>query len=357
MQLERKESIMMCPVFLRRNRSYPFLWHLQQVILAVLVLMTIVAVCSVRVAMSHPIIDVKSSVAVRVNGEIISEREVLAAIVSLNGGNTADDKEGGKNQKQPLSDETDADLRNQAIQMIVDRRLIEQFVKKQSSDVDKKEVEEVIDRVKKSVQSTGESFADYLKEQGQTESDLRLRVTGMLRWKKYVAQEATDESLKEYFQKNVKHFDGTQGRVSQVLVKILGEENKEAFTEQVKNLEKLRQSILKKEVTFSEAARIHSQSPSSKRGGDLGFIPRRNRMFEAFSRAAFDLSPGEISEPLLTPQGLHLITITAIRSGEKSFEDVRRTVFNEFARELELKVTRQERENAEVEIISPPSQP
>ena len=76
---------MMCPVFLRRNRSYPFLWYLQQVVLVVFVLMTIVAVCSVRVAMSHPIIDVKSSVAVRVNGEIISEREVLAAIVSLNG--------------------------------------------------------------------------------------------------------------------------------------------------------------------------------------------------------------------------------------------------------------------------------
>ena len=347
---------MVCSIFSKKNRSYSFLWCTQRVILAVFLLMTVVAVCSVRVALSDTVTDVKNSVAVRVNGEAISEREVLAAIISLNGGNTGDSKEGGKNQKQPLSSETDSDLRDQAIQMIVDRRLIEQFVKKQSSNVDKKEVDEVIDRVKKSVQSTGESFDDYLKEQGQTESDLRLRVTGMLRWKKYVTQEATDEALKEYFQKNVKHFDGTQVRISQVLFKTPDEEDKEAFTAQVKILQELRQSILKKEVTFSEAARIHSHSPSSKRGGDLGFIPRRNRMFEAFSRAAFDLSPDEISEPLLTPQGLHLITITAIRSGEKSFEDVKRTVFNEFARELELKVSRQERESAEVEIIAPPTQ-
>ena len=347
---------MVCSIFSKRNRSYPFLWCTQRVMLAVFLLMTVVVVCSARVSLSYTIIDVKNPVAVRVNGEAISEREVLAAIISLNGGSTGDSKEGVTNQKQPLSAEMDSDLRDQAIQMIVDRRLIEQFVKKQSSNVGEKEVDEVIDRVKKSVQSTGETFDDYLKEQGQTESDLRLRVTGMLRWKKYVAQEATDEALKEYFQKNVKHFDGTQVRVSQVLFKIPDEENKEAFTAQVKILQELRQSILKKEVTFSEAASTHSQSPSSKRGGDLGFIPRRNRMFEAFSRAAFDLSPDDISEPLLTPQGLHLITITAIRSGKKSFEDVKRTVFNEFARELELNVTRQERESAEVEIIVLPTQ-
>lgn len=63
------------------------------------------------------------------------------------------------------------------------------------------------------------------------------------------------------------------------------------------------------EKTFEELAREKSQGPSSKNGGDLGFFGR-NEMVKPFERTAFDLDIGEISDPVKTEFGWHLIKKT-----------------------------------------------
>jgi peptidyl-prolyl cis-trans isomerase D len=65
--------------------------------------------------------------------------------------------------------------------------------------------------------------------------------------------------------------------------------------------------------TFDAVARELSDDPgSSDKGGDLGFFSR-GLMTPAFEEAAFSLQPGELSEPVKSPFGYHIIEVLEIK--------------------------------------------
>ena len=72
---------------------------------------------------------------------------------------------------------------------------------------------------------------------------------------------------------------------------------------------------------FAQLARKESDDAGSgANGGDLGFF-RHGQMVPSFEQAAFALQPGDLSEPVKSPFGYHVIKVEAKES--KSFEDVR----------------------------------
>jgi len=73
--------------------------------------------------------------------------------------------------------------------------------------------------------------------------------------------------------------------------------------------EALRQRIIDGEITFEDAAKQYSLCPSRDEGGDLGFFPR-GVMAGPFEKVAFSLPIGEISQPVETRFGWHLIKVT-----------------------------------------------
>ncbi|MDL2286188.1 SurA N-terminal domain-containing protein [Desulfococcaceae bacterium OttesenSCG-928-F15] len=74
---------------------------------------------------------------------------------------------------------------------------------------------------------------------------------------------------------------------------------------------------------FASLAREFSQCPSAAEGGNLGVFTREE-MIKPFSDAAFAMKEGEISEPVRTPYGWHLIRISRhFPAGVRTFDEVR----------------------------------
>jgi peptidyl-prolyl cis-trans isomerase SurA len=80
---------------------------------------------------------------------------------------------------------------------------------------------------------------------------------------------------------------------------------------------------------FAALAKVNSDDAgSAQNGGDLGFVTIDGRLLPAIKDAAFALdSIGDVSEPVLTPYGIHLVTLLERREPptlEDSYEDIRR---------------------------------
>ena len=101
----------------------------------------------------------------------------------------------------------------------------------------------------------------------------------------------------DFYEINTENCDRiTQVRASHILV----ETQAEAL--------KIRREILDGK-TFAQATREYSICPSSEEGGDLGYFEKDMMVLE-FENVAFSLPLKELSEPVQTPFGWHLILVT-----------------------------------------------
>lgn len=104
---------------------------------------------------------------------------------------------------------------------------------------------------------------------------------------------------------------------------------------------------------FAELARTNSQDLSSSKGGDLGWLYPGDTVPE-FQRVMDNLKVGEISEPVQSPFGWHLIQVVERRVDEVSLERqraaARMTLRDRKAEEVYQDWVRQLRDNAYVEI-------
>lgn len=71
-----------------------------------------------------------------------------------------------------------------------------------------------------------------------------------------------------------------------------------------------REQIVSGRASFAELAQKYSDCSSARRGGDLGPFGR-GAMQRPFEQAAFALKVGELSEPVTTDSGIHIILRTA----------------------------------------------
>ncbi len=73
-------------------------------------------------------------------------------------------------------------------------------------------------------------------------------------------------------------------------------------------VKKLREEI-EAGADFADVAKRVSKCPSGKEGGDLGYFTR-GQMVPEFDQAAFTLPVGQLSDPIQTQFGWHLLIVT-----------------------------------------------
>jgi len=192
-----------------------------------------------------------------------------------------------------------------------------------------------------------------LKHLGLDESILRKRIEDELMIKKYIDQnfppqeDIPIDKLKTVYLENKEAFI-TQEMVKASHILIKGNGNK------------IQQKVLKikdeirNPADFCQKARECSECPSCCKAGDLGYFPR-GRMVREFEDAAFNLNLNEISEPIKTKFGYHLIMVTDYKKSKvASFDEVKDALKKRLQKidsELRLiKYLKELRSKAEIEI-------
>ena len=102
---------------------------------------------------------------------------------------------------------------------------------------------------------------------------------------------------------------------------------------------------------FAELAKTKSIGPSNVKGGDLGYFGK-GQMVPAFSDAAFALKAGEISKPVKTRFGWHLIKIEDVREKTPpTFEAIRESMRLALLRSQAIDTVKKLRKKAKIEIV------
>lgn len=245
-----------------------------------------------------------------------------------------------------------SESRRPALEQAINRRLVAQYFAKQGYAIDEEETQELLDELKRKLQVQKITFEEFLHRHGFNELMVRRRLQWDAMWAQFLKNEATDEALAQFFQSHRREYDGTELRVSHILWPVKPADDPEKLGGAKKEADDVRSRIEAGTLSFAEAAKKRSAGPSRRNGGDLGFIPLHGVMSEAFSRAAFKLKKGDVSQPIIDPFGVHLIACTDEKPGDRTWRDARRELFAAFTREKFLELAAAQRKRVKVKIIA-----
>ena len=109
---------------------------------------------------------------------------------------------------------------------------------------------------------------------------------------------------------------------------------------------------LQKGEDFATVAKEKSKDPSAE-GGDLGFFSR-GQMLKPFEDAAFALKEGEISDPVQTQFGWHIIKVEEKRTRPlPTFDQVKDTIISQLSAQKAKQTIKELHDAAKIEIVDP----
>lgn len=146
--------------------------------------------------------------------------------------------------------------------------------------------------------------------------------------------QVSEEELRQYYQERKRDFSVPEERQARHILIQVGSDAPQADIDAARaKIEDILARVRKGE-SFADLAREFSQDPgSAQNGGDLGFFGR-GIMDKAFEDASFALAVGEVSEPVRSAFGFHIIKLEAVQGGQsKPFEEVRAQLERELKRQ------------------------
>jgi len=258
-------------------------------------------------------------------------------------------------------------LRREAMDLMVEQELIRQAAEAQGIEVSSEEIDAALAEVSDPFK-TPDEFTRRIQNEGYTQDSYREHVARMIAAAKYLdgvragVATVSDEELETYYRDNeVRLTLPEQVRVRHILLtwKPMGTtDDRAAIRKQmVPILDKARAG-----EDFAALAREHSDdSATTQNGGDTGLF-HRGQMVPAFESVAFALQPGEVSDPVDTPFGVHIIRLEEREEARLLPLDEVREQLREHIREEKMTAAVAEenarlRQEGEVAILIPLERP
>jgi len=271
--------------------------------------------------------DSREAAVARVNGEEISRQELddFMNVVYLY----------MPDVKEMYAEESDLKmLENEILWFLVENRVLEQEVRKLELEVDLEAIEDELEMTRQElvnqVYGSEEAYHERLEELGIREETLQLvhRDTH-LRWAlfEHAGSRLSDDQVREFLEENPALLE-QPAQVYALHILVETEEEARAVL-----------ADLEAGADFVEVGREVSLDSHI----ELGQISSDDMLDPTFLEAAFALSPGELSDPVETPFGFHIIQITEkTEAQELSFDEVedeareikKRLYFEEYLQEL-----------------------
>lgn len=149
----------------------------------------------------------------------------------------------------------------------------------------------------------------------------------------------TDEEIKDYYEMNPDEFKEPKTvEARHILFKLGPDSTPEEIEAQKQKAEEVLALAKKEGADFGELAKEYSEGPSKDKGGDLGAFTKE-RMVKPFADKAFSMKAGEISEPVKTQFGWHIIKVEKVNEAsektlEEASEQIRKTLSEEKAKSM-----------------------
>jgi len=144
--------------------------------------------------------------------------------------------------------------------------------------------------------------------------------------------------VRKFYDLNRRQFEVRESRqAAHIFVSADATAGAEARQKARARAEALDQQVRKAPGSFAEVAKKSSEDPgSAAAGGDLGFIDQgAMKDVPEFEAALYKLKPGEISAPVESRLGFHIIRLTAVRPAQvKSFEEARAQIEQDLGKQL-----------------------
>lgn len=211
----------------------------------------------------------------------------------------------------------------QALDMMIEDKVIAMELKKEKVTVSDEEVEA---ELATQIESTGgdEAFAAALEQGGITEKEFEKSITEYLSIRKVVEPriKITDEDIKAYFDENKE----TLSTVDQV-------EASHILVEDEATAKEVAKKLADGEDFVALAKEYSKDTANAEKGGELGYFGR-GKMAAEFEEVAFSTEIDAISEPVKTEHGYHIIHVTDKEAAkeavlEDSKEDIKKLLIEQ----------------------------
>ncbi len=196
-----------------------------------------------------------------------------------------------------------------------------------------------------------------------TIAKLQKRVVAALAMEKIFSDiKISDEEIKAFYDEHQAAFAVPESvKASHILIQVSKDAGEKLWDKAKKDLTALRKDILAGKVAFEDAAKEKSDCPSKADGGNLGFFVK-GQMVPEFEEAAFGTKVGEISAPVKTQFGYHIIKVTekkeaSTRTLDEVKDELRQQLLQKKQRDTMQEFVDKLNKSYDVEILLPEEAP